>query len=242
MSIRTALELFGKRAVGPITLLVAWLGLGSGVAYAQDDASRRFGLTGALGAGVADVFHPGPLPGVVGFSDLGVQIMGEIRPWGGFVRGDFLSSGDDGRWTAYSVTAGAEYRLFGDLHHTALFLRGGLAYERWIGNTTGCPIDIFVPSSCNLTGHMAPAFSTSTDMLGVVAGVRVELPIPVIYLAFGLNFLPTVGIDKDAPGGTLQLRFDLEAGFRDTRVDRGGRGRTPDDLRHNSEANTPFRE
>jgi len=196
-------------------------------ARADDDQGHRLGLVAAFGGGLAGVVHPGPLPALIGFTDLGGEILGEIRPWGGFLRVDFLSSGDDGRWTAYSFDAGTQYRLFGDARHWALFLRGGVAYERWLGNNgQGCAITFVVPNSCVLFGqnngglpqkNPAPPFSTTTDMLGVLAGVRLELPLPAFYVALGATFVPTVSVDAANPVATFQLRFDLTVGFRDTR-------------------------
>jgi hypothetical protein len=192
----------------------------SGAARADDDG-HRFGLVGLIGGGVGGVVHPGPLAGPIAFSDLGVEILGEVRPWGGFVRAEYLSSGDSARWTVFAFSGGAEYRLFGDAHRTALFLRGGLAYERWNGNSAGCPIDLFVPNSCNLIGTMASSFDVSTDMLGVIAGARVEAPLGPVYGALSGNFVPVVAIDSSNPSAAFELRFTFELGFRDRRTDDG---------------------
>jgi hypothetical protein len=219
----------------------AWIGIGAlclaglapGAARADDgDRPYRVGLLMTGGGGVAGVLHPGPLNGAIGFTDIGGEIFGELRPWGGFLRADFLSSGDSGRWTSYAFAAGTQYRLFGTVHTTALFLRGGLVYERMLGNNGACPTPFFIPSSCNLLGVDAPKFSTSGDMLGVLAGVRVELPVPVFYVGLGASFVPTVDLDSSVPAGTFELRFDLEVGFRDIRTDQTAqRTRTPDELR-----------
>jgi len=186
-------------------------------ARAADDEGRRFGLVATVGGGVAGVLHTGPLPGAVGYTTLGVEALAEVRPWGGFLRLDYLSSGSSGRWTALALGAGVDRRLFGDLNHTALFLRGGLAYERWSGNAAGCPVDFFVPVSCNLEGAGTSPFNVTADMVGFIGGARLELPTPSFYLALAANVVPTVGLDGGYPAGTLQLRFDLELGFRDTR-------------------------
>jgi hypothetical protein len=194
-----------------------------------DDDGHRFGLVPLIGGGVAGVLHPGPLAGAIGFTDLGVEILGEVRPWGGFLRAEYLSSGDAGRWTAFAFSAGADYRLFGNVHRTALFLHGGLAYERWSGNDKGCPVDFLVPDSCNLEGAQMTSFDVTADMIGVVAGARVEVPLSFLYIAFSGNFVPAVSVDSSYPAGTFELRFDTEIGFRDYRrnddADRTG-GRT----------------
>ncbi len=211
-----------RTAVG--ALLAAGLGISgllhTNTALGDDEVAHRYGLVVGLGGGLAGVVHPGPLPGLIGFTDLGAEIKGEIRPWGGFLRADFLSSGNDGRWTAWAFSTGVEYRLFGDARRTALFLRGGVAYERWLGNNNraGCPVNFVVPTSCNLLGAPVATFTASTDMLGLVGGARLELPIEAVYLAFGGSVVPTVGIDGGSPSATFELRFTVDVGFRDTRA------------------------
>jgi len=210
------------------------------VARADDDG-HRFGLVGLIGGGVAGVLHPGPLTGAIGFTDLGVEILGEVRPWGGFLRAEYLSSGDGGRWTAFGFSGGAEYRLFGDVRHTAVFLRGGLAYERWMGNDAGCPIDLLVPNSCNLIGVTTSSFQVQTDMLGVIAGARVEAPISSVYVAASGNFVPVVAIDSSNPAAAFELRFTLEVGFRDQRTrEAESQTRFPTRTRTRTESSTPF--
>jgi hypothetical protein len=219
MRIRPAVELSFLACVVAGALSVAR------TARADDDTGHRYGLVGEVGGGFAGIAHTGPLPSVVGFTDLGVEFMGEIRPWGLYLRGDFLSSGGAGRWTAYSVGPGVQYRLFGTSERWAVFLRGGVVYERWLANTAGCPVDFFVPTSCFLgTTTMidpqmptAAPFSTTADMLGLTAGVRVEAPVSKFYVSLGVAFVPTVSIDSSFPAATAGLRFDLEVGFRDER-------------------------
>lgn len=217
---RAALQL----SVGLATTLAA---LAPQKALAEEDGrGSRFGLLAALGGGMAGVVSPGSLPGFIGFTDLGVELMGEVRPWGGYLRADFLSSGNQGRWTAYAIGAGTQYRLFGNTHRTALFLRGGLTYERWLGDNNGCAVTLVVPNSCNLNSITPPVggppppppFSATADMLGLSGGVRLELPISSFYLAVGATFVPTVSVDTSHPAGTFQLRFDVTGGFRDARV------------------------
>jgi hypothetical protein len=218
-----------------------WAGLGASFAICfvaaaarADDGDRpsRFGLLLSSGGGVAGVVHPGPLAGAIGFTDIGVELFGELRPWGLFLRGDFLSSGDAGRWTTYSFAAGTQYRLFGTVHTTALFLRGALVYEHMLGNNVGCPIPFFIPNSCNLLGAPPASFSTTGNLLGALAGVRLELPVPVIYLGLGASVVAAGDLGASIPAGTFELRFDLEAGFRDERTDRTAtRTRNLDDRR-----------
>jgi hypothetical protein len=195
----------------------ATLALATSTARADEQTGYRFGLVGSIGGGLALVGHPGPLSGFVGMSELGFELIGEKRPWGGFLGGDYLSSGDDGRWNAFGIRTGVDYRVFGTSHSTALFLRGGLTYQRWLATSSGCPVDIFVPNSCNLEGAMPPSFQATTDMLGLVGGVRVEMPLRPVYIAFSGKLVPTVSIDNANPVATLQLRVTMELGFKDTR-------------------------
>jgi hypothetical protein len=191
---------------------------------AADDDGHRLGVAMILGGGGGAVLHPGPLAGPVAFTDFGAEVLGEIRPWGGFARVDYLSTGGDARWTSWAFSGGTEYRLFGTTRRTALFLRGGLTFELLTGNTAGCPVIVFVPSSCNLIGATPPTFDVTADMLGVIAGARVEVPLTFMYLAFSANFVPTFAFarsdsgtlpgNQGSPSGTLELRFDIEAGLR----------------------------
>ncbi len=210
-------------------------------ACADEPVPYRFGLVGVIGGGMAGVVHPGPLPGFIGFTDLGAEILGERRPWGGFLRVDFLSSGDSGRWTSFAFGAGTEYRLGVDVGRGALFLRGGLSYERWTGRSGGCPINFLVPSSCNNLNLAASTYDVTTDTVGLLGGVRYEVPLSAFYLALSASFAPAVAVDQSYPAAVFQLRFALEAGFRDARTaDQGTTVRKFDGTRVKTETVTPF--
>jgi hypothetical protein len=227
------------RSLLPLVLAAVLTATGSSSVARADDDGHRFGLVGLIGGGIAGVAHPGPLSSFIGFTDLGVEILGEVRPWGGFLRGEYLSSGDTGRWTAFSFSGGVEYRLFGDARHTALFLRGGLAYERWSGTSGGCPVDFLVPDSCNLLNAQGATFQVSTDMLGVIAGARLEAPISPLFLAVSGNVVPAIAVDSSNPAAALELRFTLEVGFRDRRTQDDAQTRVPARGRSHTEYKSP---
>jgi hypothetical protein len=189
-----------------------------------EDIESRFGVVPVVGTGVAVVAHPSQLPGFIGFSTLGAEIVGEILPWGGFLRGEFLSSGQTGRWTSLSFAGGASYRLLGAPTRLSLVGRAGLAYQRWEGSSGGCDVVIFFPNSCiNQSTPPTPGTVTSQptitthtgDQLGILAGVRLELPITPVYIALDASFVPTFDIDSSTPTAVMGLKLDLVLGFRD---------------------------
>jgi hypothetical protein len=198
-----------------------------------DDSWRydpwRFGVVPSIGAGAAVLTNSGPtLPSFIGYTDLGLEVLAEVVPWGGFLRGDFLSSGPDGRWTAESFALGASRRFFGDPEHFTLVGRAGLVFERWHGAAVneGCDISLFVPSNCKsiapppqpgVITAAAPIIDVFGDSVGVMGSARLELPIPPAYLALDASFVPVVAVDSPSPGGVFQLRLNLELGFRDNR-------------------------
>lgn len=214
----------------PFRFILPALALWAALGWARDGWAEppdsRLGLVPVVGGGVAGLTAAQPLPGFIGYTTLGGELFGQLRRWGLFVRFEFLSSGSDGRWTAYSGDAGASYRLFGDSGTPSLFARAGLVYEQWTGQAVGgCSITLFVPNSCVTLGHANT--SIAGDVLGVTAGVRLELPLRSFYVAVGAAFVPgvTVGTSLSPaapvtalqPGDVFQLRFDLAVGLRDTR-------------------------
>ncbi len=211
-----------------------WAALGAGAALLllspgarADQVDSRYGFAPVVGTGIAGLTHAAPLPGFVAYTVLGGELLGEFPPWGGFLRVEYLSSGQGGRWTALSFALGVSRRLYGEVGHLSLLARGGIAYEHWSGISGGCDVLVFVPNSCfNQTPPPAPGTTTvaapvtdyAADTLGVVAGVRLELPIRPIYLAFDMTFVPTVDVDSKFPTSVLGLRLDLVIGFRDRRT------------------------
>src|SRR5215472_6852280 len=80
----------------------------------------RYGVAPSLSGGAALFTSASPLPSFVGLTGMGVEVFGEATPWGGFLRGDYLSSGGDGRWTAVTFAGGPSRRLLGDVNHFSL--------------------------------------------------------------------------------------------------------------------------
>jgi hypothetical protein len=247
------LSLFGARALAgqedtvrsPFRFILPALALGASLAWPTESRAEppdsRFGLLPVVGGGIAGATAHGPtLPAFISYTTLGAELFGQLKTWGLFLRFDFLSSGNDAGaaatrskaayeagYNAFSVDAGASYRLFGDSKTASLFGRGGITYEHWIGQeSTPCAIPPFVPSGCDTTGLSTSGFEG--DAIGVTLGARLELPLRSFYVAFGASFVPVVtvhttsdtpGVPVQAlqPGYVIQLRFDLAVGLRDNR-------------------------
>jgi hypothetical protein len=205
------------------------LALTAGASSARaEEGDWRYGLVPYLGAGAAVVTSPSPFPGFIGLTGTGVELLGEAPPWGGFGRAEFLSSGNDGRWTALSFALGGSRRLFGDLHHLSLIARAGVAYQRWHASTGGCSVFLFIPNGCiNYVAPppgspgtpVAPTITANANALGLVGGVRLELPIKPIYVAFDASLTPVAAFDSP-PGGVIALQLNLVLGFHDYRNER----------------------
>jgi hypothetical protein len=193
------------------------------------DLPSRFGVLPTVGFGFAKIGGPGVLPGFIGLSTLGIEVHGEVPPYGGFVRFQFDSSGLDGRWTAPSFALGVTYRFIGDGVETlGIVGRAGLLYERWHGMSvnSNCPIDLFVPSNCKAlvppvpSGNVTPpppVYTYTGDNLGLLAGVRLELPVQLFYLAVDGELGGLVEVGDSTPGTVVHLRFALVAAFRDVK-------------------------
>ena len=189
----------------------------------------RFGVVPLLGFGAAVLTNHGDLPGFIGFTSLGLEIHGERPPFGLLLRGHYLSSGRDGRWTAPSLSAGASYRVFGDgIEHLSLLGRGGFLYERWHATSvgTGCPVDLFFPTNCKALPLAAPAGvilaqteteSVTVDALGVFAGARLELPVAAFFAAIDAELTLVGDVSAPSPGAVFGLRTGIAIGFRDRR-------------------------
>ena len=189
----------------------------------------RFGVVPLIGFGAAVLTNHGDLPGFIGFTSLGLEIHGERPPFGLLLRGHYLSSGRDGRWTAPSLSAGASYRVFGDgIEHLSLLGRGGFLYERWHATNvgTGCPVDLFFPTNCKALPLAAPAGvilpqtqteSITVDALGVFAGARLELPVAAFFAAIDAELTLVGDVSAPSPGAVFGLRTGIAFGFRDRR-------------------------
>ncbi len=212
-----------KRLVTAAVLASALL-LASGAA--ADEATARFGVVPFAGGGIAGVTSPGKLPGFIGVTSLGVEALGEVMPWGGFLRSEFLSSGQDGRWTAFSVALGVSRRVLGTPETWSLLLRLAPGLEFWHGSNSGCAVSLFVPNSCTSAVEPTPpgvivapsqTYDVTVTTLALLAGLRVEAPLQSAYLAFDATLVPEVDLSASAPGSIWSMRFGLVFGFRDRR-------------------------
>jgi hypothetical protein len=215
-----------RRRVVAATIALAFAA-GAPTARAEE-GDTRYGLAPYLSAGAAVLTSPSPFPGFIGLTGTGVEILGEASPWGGFGRAEFLSSGNDGRWTALSFALGGSRRLFGDLRHLSLVARAGIGYQRWHASTGGCSVYLFVPNGCKNYvapppgapgAPVAPAMDVNADALGLLGGVRLELPIRPVYIAFDASLSPMVAFDSP-PGGIIALQLNLLVAFHDFRNER----------------------
>lgn len=202
-------------------------GLSSAGPARADEVASRYGLAPLVGGGAAVVTNSGVFPGFIGFTTLGGEVLGEVPPWGGFFRGEFLSSGNDARWTALSFALGVSRRFFGEPETLSLLARGGVAYQHWHASTGGCDVLFLVPNSC-ISQDVPPAPGTimtaprsvdfNGDAFGVLAGVRLELPIAPVFVALDASFVPVIDVSAVNPGAVLSFKLDLVVGFRDNRT------------------------
>jgi hypothetical protein len=213
------------------TVAVALLGLLAQEAHAEDvrDLPTRIGVLPSIGVGLGSIGNAPQFPSLIGLTTLGIEVHGEVPPYGGFVRFQFDSSGLDGRWTAPSFTVGGSYRFFGNgVDRLALVGRAGILYERWhaLSVSGNCPIDLFFPSNCKAAAAPAPSgnilvtqpiVSVTSDDFGLMAGARVELPIRAFYLAVDSEVGGLVDVSESSPGTVLHFRLSLVAAFRDAR-------------------------
>jgi hypothetical protein len=211
--------------------LLAALGLfSSAVAHADPVplAPWHLGVTPSLGGGIAAMTSGGTFPKLIGLTTFGGEVDASYVRLGLFGRVIFNSSGSAGQWTGWTYTLGPTYRLFGDGYDAfALILRGGLTYEHWLAQTDGCAVILFFPNSCSnlpapaLSGVMTTngpqPIDIETDMIGLTAGVRLELPLKPVYLGFDAELTGVAALESGAPGQMIELRTALVFGFRDRR-------------------------
>jgi hypothetical protein len=213
----------------------------------EDDPNRlrgpRIGFIPGVGFGMrAFTAAPDHFVSFVGVSVTQLDISYEGEKIGGFLRGGFLSSGEDGRWTAPTLTLGGTYRLFGDgEERPALVARAGLLYERWHANTAGCNIPFFYPDSCqNFTTPpsgaggaqivqqtAAPSYNVTVDTMGVMGGLRYELPVSAAYLALSAELMSTVDVSQASPGLALGGQITFSFGFRNHQAGNAAQRRAP---------------
>ena len=185
----------------------------------------RFGLIPGAGGGVGGFTNaPSYYPGFVGLTFTQVEVLAEIDRWGGFLRGAFYSSGQDGRWTAPSIAGGATYRFFGDGEKSwGLVGRGGLIWQNWHASTAGCDIKFFIPENCKASlpppvpgviQVTTPIYSTTVSTFGLLAGARLELPVSGAYMAFGGELVGVADLSQASPGVAIEALFSFSISFR----------------------------
>ncbi len=203
------------------------------------DGEQRLRLAPRVGGGIGFVTGKiSPFPHTIGLTEIGGEVSYEVIPWGGWVQGTFESSGEDGKWTAPSIAAGFSYRLFGDgVERTSVLFRGGAVWEAWHASSTACSIYLFFPSGCvdlpprNPDGSLPAGYKAYDDNgqdVGLLAGVRLEVPLHFMYLAFDGSFVPTVDLTETTPTATFGFRFAMLIGFRDQRTRDEKKGDTKD--------------
>jgi hypothetical protein len=186
----------------------------------------KLALLPVVGVGYTHVGNSGLFPNNIGTTILGGEMDASYGRYGGVARVQYLSSGDDGRWTAMSYGLGGSYRVFGDGYDTfALIARGGLFYEHWRASTAGCPIDLFFPRNCKdfvappgsgIVDVLPPTTHDANDALGIFAGARVELPLHGFFVAFDAEIAPGIAFG-DLPGALLQARLAIVVGLKHRR-------------------------
>jgi hypothetical protein len=207
-------------------------------AAAADDDAHALGLRGprlafvpAVGGGVAAFTSQlAPFPSFVGLSISQVELSYETPRWGGFLRGGYLSSGEDGRWTAPLAALGVSYRLRGDGEEVWGFVpRGGLMYQRWHANSAGCPVPFFFPDNCKgfdsttktpsgVIDGSAPPVVTTIETLGLFFGMRAEIPVSPIFLALGAEMTTTLDLSQSSPGLIWSGQFTLAFALRNHQI------------------------
>jgi hypothetical protein len=188
----------------------------------------RLGLVPSIGAGVAHLSNNGPFPSTIGFTVIGGEVNASLARAGLFARIGFLSSGQDGRWTASTYALGGSYRIFGDGYSSfGLVARGSLLFELWRASTGGCDVGLFFPTNCKdfvpppgsgITNPEPPRIDVSTDTLGITGGVRFELPVKPIYVAIDAEVAAVASLEPRAPGTIFQLQSVLVFALRHRRA------------------------
>jgi hypothetical protein len=179
----------------------------------------RLGVTPGIGIGFAGFTGNAPYPSFVFTTAIQLEALVELERWGFFVRGGFISSGSSGRWTAPTFALGSQYRLAGDGEERwGVVVRAGGLFERWNATPVLGSCDIFyvLPNSCqNYNEPTNPTSGTplTAESVGLLAGVRVDLPVTPVYLALDAELSVAKDVDQSVPdyaiGGRLMFTFAL---------------------------------
>ncbi len=227
----------------PIACVLGLLGasLVATAARADDDSQlrgTRIGFVPGIGVGMAQFTGQQPyFPSTVPLSLLQIEFIVDTGRWGGFLRGSYASSGGDGRWTAPFVALGPTYRFRGDGEtRWGIVGRAGLVYQRWHATSVGCPVPLFIPTSCTYyptppppgtITDTPPVYTSTVDNVGAVGGFAFEVPVEKAYVSLGAELAASVDVDHANPGlafvGQLTLSLSLRDHLRDEDpVDRPG--------------------
>jgi hypothetical protein len=191
------------------------------------DATWRVALLPTVGVGFAHIGKSDIFPNDVGTTFIGGEADAAYERFGALARLQFLSSGNDGHWTAMSYGLGGSYRLFGDGYDSlALYARGGLLYEHWRVTNGGCRVILFFPLNCKallppaesgVTVTQAPVVHYGNDAFGIFGGARIELPIHGFFVAFDAEVAPLYATG-DLPSVLLQARLAIVVGLKNRRA------------------------
>jgi len=195
----------------------------------------RMGFTPGIGAGFVGFTGNTGYPSFVFATAIQIEALLELTRWGFFARGGFLSAGQSGFWTAPTAAVGTQYRLVGDGEERWGFVvRAGVVYERWtaVPLAESCAIYYFIPNSCQ--AFQAPTTTTpgapvvaaqsqiTADSVGVLAGVRLELPLEPVYIAFDAELSAAADVDQSIPGAAIEGQLVLTFAMRDHPIRRKG--------------------
>lgn len=219
----------GRRAVTRVLVLLAASLVGAS-ARADDDSElrgMRIGFVPGIGAGVAQFTGQRPyFPSFVGYTVAQIEFLVDMGKWGGFLRGEFVSSGGGGRWTSPSVVLGPTYRFKGDGEERwGIVGRAGLVYQRWHATSSGgCDVPLLIPTSCQYyppptppgtITDTPPVYTTTVDHIGALAGVSLEAPVESVFVAIGAELGASVDVDNANPGLAFFGQLTLSLSLRD---------------------------
>jgi hypothetical protein len=186
----------------------------------------RIGFTPGIGIGFTGFTGNVTYPSFVFTTALQIEGLIELERWGFFLRGGFLSAGSSGRWIAPTIALGSQYRLIGDGEERwGLVVRAGAIYERWYASpaTGSCDIFYVIPNGCQnyVTPPSGPGAvaavtpAVTADSIGVLAAVRLDLPVQPVYVAFDAELSAAADVDQSVPGAAITGQLVLTFALRD---------------------------
>jgi len=185
----------------------------------------RIGFTPGIGLGFAGFTGNVGFPSFVFTTAIQMEALIELERWGFFLRGGFLSAGSSGRWIAPTFAIGTQYRLLGDGEERwGLVVRAGAIYERWNATPVSGSCDIFyvIPNSCqnfveppNGPGTAPVAVAITADSVGVLAALRLDVPVEPVYVALDAEVSAAADVDQSIPGAAITGQLVLTFALRD---------------------------